>query len=167
MDILAQRRLPVAERRNARAPEFLATEARIVPHFEGGKGAGFKLFSIRPGSIYSKIGITNGDVIQRINGEDIDSPDKAFDAWRRLKDASSIQIELSRGGTKKKNVWLQLARYSQLAFVLPTATVVGWLVGAALDRWLGTKWMYLAGLVLGIAAGFIELVRTVTSSEDS
>lgn len=80
----------------------LATEARIVPHFEGGKGAGFKLFSIRPGSLYSKIGITNGDVIQRINGEDIDSPDKAFDAWRRLKDASSIQIELSGGGTKKK-----------------------------------------------------------------
>jgi general secretion pathway protein C len=80
----------------------LATEARIVPHFEGGKGAGFKLFSIRPGSLYSKIGITNGDVIQRINGEDIDSPDKAFDAWRRLKDASSIQIELSRGGAKKK-----------------------------------------------------------------
>ena len=47
---------------------------------------------------------------------------------------------------KKKNMWVQLARYSALAFVLPTATVVGWLVGAALDRWLETKWLYLAGL---------------------
>ncbi|MGH9531354.1 MAG: AtpZ/AtpI family protein [Terriglobales bacterium] len=68
--------------------------------------------------------------------------------------------------TRKKNVWVQLARYSQLAFVLPTATVVGWLLGAALDRWLGTKWIYLVGLILGIAAGFVELVRTVTSSEN-
>ncbi len=70
------------------------------------------------------------------------------------------------GGDKKKNVWVQLARYSQLAFVLPAATVAGWLVGAALDRWLGTKWIFLVGLLLGIAAGFVELVRTVTSSEN-
>jgi F0F1-type ATP synthase assembly protein I len=67
---------------------------------------------------------------------------------------------------KKRNMWVQMARYSQLAFVLPAATVVGWLVGAALDRWLGTKWLYLVGLLLGIAAGFIELVRTVSARDD-
>jgi F0F1-type ATP synthase assembly protein I len=60
---------------------------------------------------------------------------------------------------------LQLARYSQLAFTLPAATVVGWLVGVALDRWLHTTWLYLAGLILGIIAGFVELIRTVISSE--
>jgi len=61
---------------------------------------------------------------------------------------------------QKKNFWLQFARYSQLAFVLPAALVVGWLIGAALDRWLHTSWLYLAGILLGIAAGFIELIRT-------
>lgn len=66
---------------------------------------------------------------------------------------------------QKKNMWVQMARYSQLAFVLPAATVVGWLVGAALDRWLGTKWLYLVGLLLGIAAGFVELVRTVSAPD--
>ena len=60
---------------------------------------------------------------------------------------------------QKKTFWLQFARYSQLAFVLPAALVVGWLIGAALDRWLHTSWIYLAGLLLGIAAGFIELVN--------
>lgn len=54
-----------------------------------------------------------------------------------------------------------MGRYSQLAFVLPTALVVGWLVGAALDRWLHTTWIYLAGIVLGIVAGFVDLIRTV------
>jgi len=63
------------------------------------------------------------------------------------------------------NFWAQFARYSQLAFVLPACTVAGWLIGAGLDKWLHTTWLYLAGLLLGIAAGFIELVRTVTSSQ--
>ncbi len=63
--------------------------------------------------------------------------------------------------TQKENFWVQAARYSQLAFVLPAALVVGWLVGAALDRWLHMTWLYLAGILLGIAAGFIELIRTV------
>jgi len=61
----------------------------------------------------------------------------------------------------KRNFWLQIARYSQLAFVFPAGLVVGWLNGAALDRWLHTTWIYLAGILLGIAAGFIELIRTV------
>jgi len=63
--------------------------------------------------------------------------------------------------TGRNNFWVQAARYSQLAFVLPGALVVGWLVGAALDRWLHTTWLYLVGIVLGIVAGFIELIRTV------
>ncbi len=62
---------------------------------------------------------------------------------------------------EKKSFWLQFARYSQLAFIFPAALVAGWLVGAALDRWLHTTWLYLAGILLGIAAGFIELIRTV------
>ncbi len=66
---------------------------------------------------------------------------------------------------QKKNVLVQLANYSQLAFIFPAATVVGWLIGAALDRWLHTTWLYLAGLILGIIAGFVELIRLVTSSE--
>jgi F0F1-type ATP synthase assembly protein I len=61
---------------------------------------------------------------------------------------------------QKENFWVQAARYSQLAFVFPAALVVGWLGGAALDRWLHTTWLYLAGILLGIAAGFVELIRT-------
>ena len=65
----------------------------------------------------------------------------------------------------KKKFYVQLAEYSQLAFILPACTVVGWLIGLALDRWLHTTWIYLAGLLVGIAAGFVELVRTVMRSE--
>ena len=66
-----------------------------------------------------------------------------------------------------KKLWVQLARYSQLGLVLPAATFVGWLIGVALDKWLHTTWLYLAGLLLGIVAGFVELIRTVMASQSN
>jgi len=57
--------------------------------------------------------------------------------------------------------WGQMAGYAQLAMLLPAATVVGWLIGVALDHWLHTTWLYILGLILGIVAGFVELIRTV------
>jgi F0F1-type ATP synthase assembly protein I len=67
---------------------------------------------------------------------------------------------------EKKSALVQLANYSQLAFIFPAATVAGWLAGLALDHWLHTTWLYLAGLIVGIIAGFVELIRTVTSSKN-
>ena len=69
------------------------------------------------------------------------------------------------GDAEQRRLWLQIARYSQLALVLPAATLVGWLIGVGLDRWLHTTWLYLLGLILGIVAGFVELIRTVISSQ--
>ena len=66
---------------------------------------------------------------------------------------------------KKANGWVQIARYSELAVIFPAATVVGWLGGVALDHWLHTHWLYLVGLILGIVAGFVQLIRMVSSSE--
>jgi F0F1-type ATP synthase assembly protein I len=62
---------------------------------------------------------------------------------------------------RKENVWVQVSRYSQLALVLPSATVVGWLLGTGLDRWLHTKWISMVGLFLGTVAGLIEVIRTI------
>jgi len=61
---------------------------------------------------------------------------------------------------------LQLARYSQIGFALPAATGVGWLLGTLLDRALHTSWLYLAGLLCGIAGGFIQLIRIAGKSRD-
>jgi general secretion pathway protein C len=76
----------------------LATQARIVPSFKNGVANGFKLFSIVPDSLYSKIGIQNGDVIRRINGYEMNSPDKALEVYQKLRDANRIEVELERRG---------------------------------------------------------------------
>jgi general secretion pathway protein C len=76
----------------------IATQARIVPSFKNGVANGFKLFSIQPGSLYSAIGVENGDVIQKINGYEINSPDKALEVYQKLRDSRHITIEIERGG---------------------------------------------------------------------
>ncbi|WP_164015094.1 type II secretion system protein GspC [Pyxidicoccus trucidator] len=80
----------------------VAMQARIVPAFKDGQAVGFKLFSIRPDSIYSKIGVQNGDVIRRINGFDLNSPEKALEVYSKMKDASRIEIEIERNGAPIK-----------------------------------------------------------------
>jgi ATP synthase protein I len=65
----------------------------------------------------------------------------------------------------KESFWVLLARYSQLAVMMPAATFVGWVIGYLLDKWLHTSYLYLIGLLLGIAAGFVELIRSVMAGE--
>jgi general secretion pathway protein C len=77
----------------------VAMQARIVPAFKDGQAQGFKLFSIRPDSIYTKIGIQNGDVIRRINGFELNSPEKALEVYSKLKEAGRIDIEVERNGS--------------------------------------------------------------------
>jgi general secretion pathway protein C len=76
----------------------IATQARIVPSFRNGVANGFKLFSIQPGSLYASIGIENGDVIQRVNGYEINSPEKALELYQKLRESAHVTIELDRGG---------------------------------------------------------------------
>ncbi len=78
----------------------VATQARIFPVSKDGQVQGFKLFSIRPDSIYTKVGIQNGDVIRKINGYELNSVEKALELYTKLKDANRIDIEYERGGFK-------------------------------------------------------------------
>ncbi len=76
----------------------LATSARFVPSIKDGKPNGFKLYAIRPGSVFAKIGMQNADLIKAINGLDMTTPDKAFEAYTKLKSASHLTVQLERRG---------------------------------------------------------------------
>lgn len=65
----------------------------------------------------------------------------------------------SESGVMKSLV--QVESIIQLALMLPVATVVGWLIGAGLDKWLHQHWIYIPGLILGAAAGFVQIFRVV------
>jgi F0F1-type ATP synthase assembly protein I len=59
-------------------------------------------------------------------------------------------------------VW---ARYSEIAFIIPAAVVVGLLIGKLLDHWLHTHWLYIAGVIVGAVLGFVEMIRRVTRKD--
>ena len=78
---------------------MLARSARIVPSVRNGKPNGFKLYAIRPGSLYSLLGMFNGDTINAINGHPITTPDKALEVYTKLRSASHVTISFTRRGT--------------------------------------------------------------------
>lgn len=79
-------------------PMAVAKGARVVPAVKNGKPDGFKLYAIRPSSVYSKLGLTNGDTIQSINGFDLTTADKALEVYTKLREATSLEMEVTRRG---------------------------------------------------------------------
>jgi len=79
-------------------PMGVAKGARVVPAVKDGKPDGFKLYAIRPSSVYSKLGLTNGDTLHSINGFELTTADKALEVYTKLREATSLQVEVTRRG---------------------------------------------------------------------
>lgn len=82
-------------------PACMMRQARIVPYFKDGNPAGFKLFSIRPNTFYSKLGLKNGDVVLKLNGVELTNPDRALEAYQSLKEAKTVTMDILRRGEPK------------------------------------------------------------------
>jgi ATP synthase protein I len=68
----------------------------------------------------------------------------------------------------EQNAWKALGELSTIGLTLVVATVLGLAGGYYLDRWLHTSpWLTLIGLLFGIAAGFVNLFRSVKRAERS
>jgi general secretion pathway protein C len=72
--------------------------ARVVPAMKNGKPEGIKLYAIRPTSPYAKLGLTNGDTLQSINGFELTSVDKGLEIYAKLREATSLEVEVIRRG---------------------------------------------------------------------
>jgi general secretion pathway protein C len=77
----------------------LMKSARIVPETKDGKVLGIRLFGIRPDTLLGTLGIQNGDRLDAINGFNMGSPEKALEAYARLRTATQLDITLSRRGS--------------------------------------------------------------------
>lgn len=75
----------------------LMKTARIVPEQANGKTVGIRLLNIRPDTLLGKLGLQNGDVLKTINGFDMTSPEKALEAYAKLRTSPEITIGINRG----------------------------------------------------------------------
>jgi F0F1-type ATP synthase assembly protein I len=63
-------------------------------------------------------------------------------------------------GNKKGNALGELVKAEsmiQLAIALPAGCVIGWLIGAWLDKHFHQNWIGIVGILLGAAAGFMQI----------
>ncbi|MFN2427332.1 MAG: type II secretion system protein GspC [Candidatus Binatia bacterium] len=81
------------------------TQARAVPVLSEGKSAGFKLFSIRPGSIFEKIGLVDGDIVQRVNDTELTDPSKAVGLLEEIQSMGQIRVNFMRSGKLQTNTY--------------------------------------------------------------
>lgn len=76
----------------------LMKSARVVPDTQDGKVVGVRLFGIRPDTLLGTLGMQNGDRLETINGFDMASPEKALEAYMRLRTADGLKVQLNRRG---------------------------------------------------------------------
>ena len=63
-------------------------------------------------------------------------------------------------GRDARKMWLAASRVSYIGIFFGVAICIGYFFGRWLDgRWHTAPWLSLVGLLIGIAAGFRELVR--------
>jgi general secretion pathway protein C len=79
-------------------PMAIVKGARVVPAMKNGQPEGFKLYAIRPTSAFAKLGLTNGDTLTAINGFALNSADKALEVYTKLREATSLELEVTRRG---------------------------------------------------------------------
>lgn len=63
-----------------------------------GETQGFKLYAIRPGSLFSLFGFQNGDAITSVNGRALDSVDASLAAYEQLRRETEFRVTLERRG---------------------------------------------------------------------
>jgi len=62
-------------------------------------------------------------------------------------------------------MWNQMGKYYGLAFLVPTCILVGYVIGYFLDKAFGTAFLKIVFLLLGVAAGMIELIRELSKDD--
>jgi general secretion pathway protein C len=77
------------------------TDARLTPKVSGGTVEGFLLTEIKPSGIFDAIGLEDGDVLTKINGYEIDSPEKAVQVLSALRGQTNIDLDIVRAGKPK------------------------------------------------------------------
>ncbi len=76
----------------------LMRQARIVPVQENGRVVGVRLLGVRQDALLGVLGMKNGDVLKTINGFEMGSPEKALEAYARLRTADKLTVQIQRDG---------------------------------------------------------------------
>ena len=78
--------------------EQLAAQVRVIPAMTNGLATGVRLFGVRSNSVIAALGFLNGDEVRLINGVDITTPERALEAYSRLRNSDDVVVDIVRRG---------------------------------------------------------------------
>jgi general secretion pathway protein C len=76
----------------------LLRQALVRPYFTAGVPDGFLISNIRPGSLYKKMGMMDGDIIQEVNHQKIQTADDVMGLLSTVKSSSNLSLTVKRKG---------------------------------------------------------------------
>ncbi len=79
----------------------LGAQVKIVANYRNGKYSGVKMIGMQDSSLFKDIGFDNGDILMAVNGDHLDSPNKALALYDALKNKSRLTVLIERGGIDK------------------------------------------------------------------
>jgi general secretion pathway protein C len=96
----------LADQGGERSPAAIFSGARILPKYEDGEMVGIELSKIKPGSLYEKAGLQDGDVLMELNGVTIDNPSASKQLLDAFTNAEDIELKVRdpSGQTKSMRV---------------------------------------------------------------
>ena len=82
-------------------------QARAVPNRDPNTGEinGFRILDMQEGSIFSQLGLNRMDVLKGVNGEPVDSIQKAMELYNTMKNSGQVKLLIERGGKDQTNVY--------------------------------------------------------------
>jgi general secretion pathway protein C len=83
----------------------LLTQLRAVPEVSDGRPVGFRLLQMKRDSVFTRLGLRDGDVVQRVNGTTLADPASLLGFLQRLKDEPRVALDIVRGGQARTLVY--------------------------------------------------------------
>ena len=73
-------------------------QAQIRPYFNAGVPDGFMISNIQAGSLYQKMGVVDGDIIQGVNNRPIRTADDMMELFNTIKSGAGMSLSIKRRG---------------------------------------------------------------------
>ena len=83
----------------------LLTQLRAVAEVQDGRPAGFRLFRMKDDSIFRRLGLQNGDVVQKVNGQAVSDPANLLAFLQRLRTEPRVALDIRRGAQRQTMVY--------------------------------------------------------------
>lgn len=78
------------------SPDLIAREATVLPAFKSGRPNGFMILNVSKGSVVSRLGLLDGDILQSVNGQTLNKGFTLASLLEELDKKGEVRLSIER-----------------------------------------------------------------------